>query len=173
MGADRAEASDVRLLVLDVDGVMTDGSIVYDDQGREIKAFSVRDGFGIRLWHEAGFETAILTARGGGHVRRRAEELKIARVIEGERDKGAAVERLSAEAGVPLAAMACLGDDWPDLAMMNRVGYPMAVADAEALVRERARHVTARPGGRGAVRDACEHLLAARGLMDAARLRYD
>lgn len=164
---------DVRLLVLDVDGVMTDGSIVYDDAGRELKSFSVRDGFAIRLWREAGFAAAIITTRGGEAVRRRAAELKIVHVYEGAHDKAEAVGRLAAESGVPLVEMACLGDDWPDLAMMRLVGYPMAVSDAEPLVRERARHVTARPGGRGAVRDAVEHLLEARGLMGEARARYD
>ncbi|MEZ6243801.1 MAG: HAD hydrolase family protein [Phycisphaerales bacterium] len=169
------EAKNVRMLVLDVDGVMTDGSIVYDDdgRGREIKAFSVRDGFGVRLWREAGFAAAIITTRGGEHVRRRAAELQIEHVYEGAHDKGEVVRRLATESGVSLGEMACLGDDWPDLAMMRLVGYPMAVADAEPLVRERASYITTRPGGRGAVRDAVEHLLEGRGLMGEARARYD
>ena len=161
------------MLVLDVDGVMTDGSIVYDDEGRELKFFSVRDGFGIRLWREAGFGVAVITARGGAHVRRRCEELGIDHVIEGSKDKGEAISTLEARSGVPASEMACLGDDWPDLAMLKRVGYPMAVGDAEGAVRERARYVTERTGGRGAVREAVEHLLKARGLMDEARNRYD
>ncbi len=170
---DATGANRVRLLVLDVDGVMTDGSIVYDEQGRELKFFSVRDGFGIRLWKEAGFGVAVITARGGAHVRRRCEELGIEHVIEGSKNKGEAIDALSERTGVPPGEMACLGDDWPDLAMFGRVGYPMAVADAEELVRERARYITERSGGRGAVREAVEHLLIARGLMGEARSRYD
>lgn len=151
--------ADISTLVLDVDGVLTDGTLVYDDTGRELKAFSVRDGFGIKLFLETGRSVAIITARGGEMVRRRATELGIEVVIERSENKAEALREVSGRLGVDPLDMAYLGDDWPDLPAMALVGYPMAVADAEAEVKAVARFVTARPGGRGAVRDAVNHLL--------------
>ncbi|HRQ74027.1 MAG TPA: HAD hydrolase family protein [Phycisphaerales bacterium] len=163
----------VTLLILDVDGVMTDGSIVYDDRGGETKAFNVRDGFGVKLWIEAGGRCAIITRRGGEAVRRRAAELGIDPVIEGAGDKGDAVREVCRRTGTPPDRAAYLADDWPDLAAMRAVAYPMAVADADPRVRERARFVTRARGGRGAVRDAVEHLLEARDALTHHFRRYD
>lgn len=164
---------DIRLLVLDVDGVLTDGSIVYDDRGAETKTFNVRDGFGVKLWIEAGGACAIVTRRGGEAVRRRAAELGIEHVIEGAGDKGDAVQEICRRTRVPPDRAAYLADDWPDLAAMRLVAYPMAVADADPRVRERARFVTRAPGGRGAVREAVEHLLEARDALTHHFRRYD
>ncbi len=162
-----------RLLVLDVDGVLTDGSLTYDSEGRELKAFSVRDGFGLRLWREAGGEVAIITGRGGPATRTRLAELGITRVIEGAKDKRPALEQVLTETGIAAEDTAYIGDDWPDLAPMRRVGFPIAPADAEPRVRDIASFVTTAPGGRGAVREAVEHLLTRAGLIGAAATRYD
>lgn len=168
-----SRAAGVTLLVLDVDGVLTDGSIVYDDAGHEIKSFHVRDGVGIRSWQRLGFMAAILTGRGGGAVERRAEELGISLLRQGSSDKGAAFLEMCREAGVEPRDAAFVGDDWPDLAPMRACGYPIAVADAAEAVRSIAAFVTSTPGGRGAVREAVEHLLEARGLLTEARAMYD
>ncbi len=160
------EPAGVELLVLDVDGVLTDGSIVYDDAGRELKAFNIRDGFGLTLWRRAGFEAAILTGRGGGAVVRRARELGIRVIVEGSADKAAGLAEIAARSGVEPGRMAYMGDDWPDLPAMRLAGYPMAPADAEGAVREAAAFVSGRAGGHGAVRDAVEHLLGAKGLLE-------
>lgn len=163
----------VMLLVLDVDGVMTDGSIILNDEGVETKRFHVRDGFGIRLWHEMGLQTAIITGRSGGVVEHRARELRIAHVVQGSRDKAQSLTDLCSRLGITPPEAAFLGDDWPDLPAMRLAGYPMAVADASPEVLRAARFVTALPGGRGAVRQAVEHILEAKGLLDRARAMYD
>jgi len=163
-----ADPATVRLLVLDVDGVLTDGSIMLDDTGRELKRFHARDGVGLRVWGRLGFSTAIITGRVGGAVRHRMAELGITELIMGARDKEAPLRDLALRTGVPPAEMAFVGDDWPDLAPMSLVGYPIAVADATAAVRQAAALVTAAPGGRGAVREAVEHLLVAKGLLGTA-----
>jgi len=167
-----ADAASIKILSLDVDGVLTDGSIVYSSGDAELKAFTSRDGFGLRLWHEAGHRSAIITGRGGEAVRRRAKELGIGIIIEGSKDKAAALDEVCREYGVDHAQVAHVGDDWPDLAVMHRCGYPIAVADAEPAICDNAAWITDRPGGRGAVRDACEHLLEARGELEGLRERY-
>ena len=163
----------VRMLVLDVDGVLTDGSINLDDEGREFKRFDVRDGWAIRAWMSLGHEVALLTGRGGGAVRARAKELGITRVVEGSRDKGEDLERLAAEAGVPLGEVAHMGDDLPDLPALRRAGYAMTVADAAAEVLEVCDFITERPGGHAAVREAITHLLKERGEYAGIVARYD
>lgn len=152
------------MLVLDADGVLTDGSITLLPNGDEALTFNVRDGFGIKLWQSLGGKVAIITGRDSPALAVRAGRLGISAVMRGVSDKDAAIDRLAEELGVGPEAMAFLGDDWPDLPAMRRVGYPMAVADAEPEVIAAAFHVTARPGGRGAIRDAVAHLLSARGL---------
>jgi 3-deoxy-D-manno-octulosonate 8-phosphate phosphatase (KDO 8-P phosphatase) len=164
-----APASDVVLLALDVDGVMTDGSIILSDLGHESKRFNVRDGFGIRLWGRMGFTTAIITGRSGEALRHRAKELEIPEVIQGCKDKVQAALALGERLGVPLSRMAFVGDDWPDAGVMQAVGYPIAVADADPWVKEIAAYTTAARGGRGAVREAVEHLLEAKGMLHQAR----
>jgi 3-deoxy-D-manno-octulosonate 8-phosphate phosphatase (KDO 8-P phosphatase) len=163
----------VELLILDVDGVLTDGSILIDDDGRETKRFNIRDGVALRAWTRLGFKVAVITGRGGAALRHRMAELGIAEVVQGSQDKGAALVELAGRLGVALDRAACLGDDWPDLPVMRRVGYPMAVGDADSRVRAAAAFVTSRAGGRGAVREAVEHLLAARGLLERAVSYYD
>jgi 3-deoxy-D-manno-octulosonate 8-phosphate phosphatase (KDO 8-P phosphatase) len=147
---------------------MTDGSINLDDHGVETKRFNVRDGTGLRLWMRLGYQCAIITGRGGAALRHRARELGIVHVVQEASDKGAAFDDLLRRLGLPAAHAAILADDLPDLPMMRRAGYPMAVADAAPEVRRAAVFVTASPGGRGAVRDAIEHLLRARGRWEEA-----
>jgi 3-deoxy-D-manno-octulosonate 8-phosphate phosphatase (KDO 8-P phosphatase) len=163
----------IRLLVMDVDGVLTDGSIVYDDEGRELKRFNVRDGLGINVWMRLGREAAVLSARRSEAVALRMAELGVTMVVQGSGDKGASIERLCAEAGVGLEETAFIGDDLPDLGAMRRVGYAIAPADAEARVREAASFVTRAGGGRGCVREAVMHLLEREGLLGQALSQYD
>lgn len=170
---DRKRAAAVRLLVLDVDGVLTDGSIYVDAAGAETKRFHVRDGFGLQVWREMGFQTAIITGRNVPAVAHRAKELKIAHVHQGAGDKCAVLDKVLKELGMTAGEAAFLGDDWPDLRVMAVCGYSMAVADAEERVKQAAKFVTGRPGGNGAVREAVEHLLAAKGLMNRALAMYD
>lgn len=158
---------------MDVDGVLTDGSIHLDDAGVETKRFNIRDGFGIRLWQALGFGTGIITGRSGLAVQHRARELGIGHVIQGSGDKAAALAGLVAKTGITPDRIAYIGDDWPDLPVLRRVGYPMAVADADPRVLELAAFTATRPGGAGAVREAIEHLIRAKGLMDRALKLYD
>jgi len=160
---------DIALLVLDVDGVLTDGSIVYDEAGGEIKRFHVRDGLGIKAWMRAGFHCAILSSRTSKAVARRMEELGVREVVQGSKDKSRDLPDLCARMGVDASRTAFLGDDLVDLPAMKLVGLGIAPSDADERVRRAAGMVTERPGGRGAVREAIERLLGARGL-DPAEL---
>jgi YrbI family 3-deoxy-D-manno-octulosonate 8-phosphate phosphatase len=158
----------VELLCIDVDGVMTDGVIAIDDHGIETKRFHVRDGTGLRMWMKLGYHVAIITGRTGMAVHHRASELGIAHVIQGSTDKGAAVASLLAALGLKREQAAMLGDDLPDIPAMRAVGYPMSVADAIDPVHRLAKFTTNMPGGHGAVREAIEHLLRAKGRLDEA-----
>lgn len=162
----------IRLLVLDVDGVMTDGSITIDSAGGETKTFCARDGQAIKLWQEAGLVAAILTSRQSEVVRRRAAELGIRHVVQGVEDKGAALERLCAELGVPLEEVCYMGDDLPDWPLVRRVGLGVAVADACPELKAAADYVTSRPGGRGAVREVVEMILKAKDRWETVLRRY-
>lgn len=161
-----ARAARVRLLLLDVDGVLTDGSIVYADNRVELKRFHVRDGSGLKLWRIAGNRAAILSGRSSPAVDIRAAELGVSPVLQGRDDKRAALDEVLAAAGVGPGEVCAVGDDLPDLPVLLRCGLAVAVADAAAEVRAAAHHVTAVPGGRGAVRDAVEWLLKLQGKWD-------
>ncbi len=165
--------STITLLALDVDGVLTDGSVFLTDAGSEIKRFNIRDGTGLRVWQRLGFRAAVVTGRAGRALQHRCAELGIADVIQGSHDKASALDALIARTGIDAAHIAFLADDWPDLPILRRVGYPMAVADADPRVKALAAFITTRPGGRGAVREAIEHLLTARGMLDRAAALFD
>jgi 3-deoxy-D-manno-octulosonate 8-phosphate phosphatase (KDO 8-P phosphatase) len=167
-----ADPRSIVLLALDVDGVLTDGSILLDDNGTETKRFNVRDGFGLRLWEKLGFRSAVITGRTGAALQHRAIELGLSDIIQGSQNKAESLDALVARTGAPPEQIAFLGDDWPDLPILRRVGYPMAVADADDEVRKLAAYVTARPGGRGAVREAVMHLIGSKGLMEKALSFY-
>ena len=161
-----------QLLFLDADGVLTDGRLLYDGAGGEYQRFHVRDGFAVRVAQREGIRVAILSGRRSAAVSQRAAELGIERVEQGCRDKGPAVEAMARAAGCSLAACAFLGDDLPDVPAMTRCGLPMAVADAEPAARAAARLVTDAPGGGGAVREAIERCLRARGRWEAVLAAY-
>ena len=150
---------DIRLLLLDVDGVMTDGSVFIDDDGRQSKRFHVRDGMGIVAWQRCGLEVGILTGRSSRAVAHRAAELGITLLEQGAADKLIGFENVCRRTGFAPEQVACIGDDLADLPVLCRAGYPIAVADAVEEVRQAACYVTTAPGGHGAVREAIEHLL--------------
>ncbi len=160
----------IELIIFDVDGVLTDATININDDGSETKKFNVRDGFGMRLWIESGFQIAIITGRSGEALKYRLASLKIdpELIIQGSRDKSAALDDIIEKTDIDPSKIAYLADDWPDLVALERVGFPMAVHDAEPEVLQAAAFVTARRGGRGAARDAIAHLLKAKGLYSPA-----
>ena len=157
---DRARA--VRLAVFDVDGVLTDGTLYIGPSGEALKAFNILDGHGVKMLQSAGVATAILSGRESEAVRRRAAELGIATVVEGAGDKLAAFEKMITGLGLDALACAYVGDDLPDLPVMQRCGFAVAVANAVDAVKSAAHYVTRASGGRGAVREFCDLVLAAR-----------
>ncbi len=159
----RARAERIELLVLDVDGVLTDGGIWYSDRGEELKRFHVRDGLGLKLWQKAGGRAAVLSGRRSETVTRRAAELGLHPVSQGCADKAAGFAELLAEVGLTADRVCGVGDDLPDLPFLTRCGLAVAVGDAVAEVQAAADYVTTAPGGRGAVRETVEWLLKVRG----------
>jgi YrbI family 3-deoxy-D-manno-octulosonate 8-phosphate phosphatase len=162
----------VRLMLLDVDGVLTDGGITWTNDGVEQKTFHIRDGLGIRLWQQAGGKTGIVTGRSSHLVELRAAELGIGILRQGVDDKAAAVEAILAETGMSWEQTAFVGDDLPDLPVVMRCGVGVAVADACPEMLAAAGLVTRLPGGRGAVREVVERLLRAGGSWDAIVRRH-
>jgi 3-deoxy-D-manno-octulosonate 8-phosphate phosphatase (KDO 8-P phosphatase) len=157
----------IRLLALDVDGVLTDGTIYYGNAGEELKAFNIKDGLGIKLLQRAGVTVAIITGRQSDIVSRRARELGITEIVQGREDKREALLELCAKLGLSLSDCAYMGDDLPDLGAIAATGLGLTVADAAAAVAAAAHWQSSVPGGRGAVREACEFILAAKGEGDA------
>lgn len=156
----------LQLIAFDVDGVFTDGRFYLSDDGVETKAFSTQDGFGIRSLLNAGIEVAVISGRRSAAVERRMAELGVRHVIQGCRDKLGAFHELIASLGIAPAACAFVGDDVPDLPLLNAVGYSVAVANAVSVVHEACDHTTLASGGHGAVREVCELILAARARAD-------
>lgn len=167
---ERARA--IRLLLLDVDGVLTDGRLYYTEKGDEIKAFHIQDGLGIKLLQRQGIAVGIITGRSSSLLARRATELGITLVIQGREDKATALDELLARHPYPLEAIAFMGDDLPDLAVIRKVGLGMTVANGSTTVAQYAHWQASRNGGEGAVREAAEFLLAAQGKLDAATGSY-
>ncbi|MEN8142927.1 MAG: HAD family hydrolase [Thermodesulfobacteriota bacterium] len=161
--ANQGRAAGIRLLLLDVDGVLTDGSIIFLPDGVETKAFSTRDGLGIRLLQEAGVEVGIITARTSEVVQRRAENLGITCLYQGAGAKREVYERIIGEKGLDPGQVAYMGDDWLDLPVMTRVGFAATVADGAPEVCEIAHYVTEKPGGKGAVREVCDLIIEVQG----------
>jgi YrbI family 3-deoxy-D-manno-octulosonate 8-phosphate phosphatase len=154
----------IELLLLDVDGVLTDGSIIYHDGGAEIKAFHVRDGSGLKLWQRAGKRAAIISGRSSKNVAVRAAELGIDPVLQGVADKLPAFEEVLKGLRLTVEQACFIGDDVPDLPIMRRCGLAVAVADACPEVIADAHYVTRNPGGRGAVRETIERILQCQGI---------
>jgi 3-deoxy-D-manno-octulosonate 8-phosphate phosphatase (KDO 8-P phosphatase) len=168
----RIKAARVRFLVLDVDGVLTDGRIIMDHEGREIKAFDVRDGHGVKLLRHAGIEVALLTGRNSPVVQKRADDLGIRWVRQGVNDKVAAYQEIASSVGVTDEETCFVGDDLVDIPLLKRVGLPICVADGAPEAKRFALYVTTCPGGRGAVREVCDLLLQAQGHWEEIIRRY-
>ena len=151
------------MLVVDVDGVLTDGGIVYSDQGAELKQFHVRDGSGLKAWTKLGKKAGIITGRRSLLVQRRADELGFCVVVQGAEDKRAALDLILNEHQLRAEQVCYVGDDLPDVPLLRRVGLAVAVADACAEAIEDAHYVTKAGGGRGAVREVIELVLRAQG----------
>ncbi len=162
----------VELILSDVDGVLTTGGLVFDNQGIETKEFFIRDGLGIKLWQRAGFRFGILTARTSHIVRLRAVELGIEIVRQGFEDKLPVAQQIIAQQGLQLDQVCYIGDDLTDLPVIRRVGFGVAVADAATEVCSAAHWVTDTRGGRGAVRELIETLLKAKNRWDDLIRRY-
>jgi 3-deoxy-D-manno-octulosonate 8-phosphate phosphatase (KDO 8-P phosphatase) len=158
-----AAGAPIRLLVLDVDGVLTDGRLYYSARGETLKVFHVRDGLGIRALMQSGVEVAVITGRRTRALAARCRDLGIRHVAQGVDDKLAVLRRLCARLGIPLRACACVGDDVVDLPLFDAVGLSFAVADAHPAARRAAHRITRLPGGAGAVREVCDELLRRRG----------
>lgn len=158
----RERARHIRLLVLDVDGVLTDGRIYMSAAGEELKVFHVRDGSGLVALQRSGVTVAIISGRDSAAVTRRAAELGIAHVRQGVGDKAAELSALMGTLRVTRAETACVGDDTPDLPMLESAGLAIAVADAHDALRPVVHWVTSATGGRGAVREICDLLISAR-----------
>jgi 3-deoxy-D-manno-octulosonate 8-phosphate phosphatase (KDO 8-P phosphatase) len=164
-------ASGIRLVIFDVDGVLTDGTLFLGDDGQEYKAFNSRDGHGMVSLQATGIPIAVITARSSQVVRIRMESLGVAHVFQGRRDKLPAYEELKAHLGIDDAAVAYVGDDVVDLPVMRRAGLAVAVADAHPFVVRHAHWTTCAGGGRGAAREVCELIMEAQGTL--ARITTD
>lgn len=161
-------AASVSLVILDVDGVLTDGRLYFGPQGEALKVFDVRDGQGIKLLREAGLEVAILSSRRSDIVAARARELGVTHVLQGETDKLAGFRSLLADTKKTAAQCAFIGDDWPDLPVLTKVGFAATVAGAAREVQQIAHWIATAEGGRGAVRQLAEFILRAQGKFELA-----
>lgn len=165
-------AQTVRLMIFDVDGVMTDGGLYYTDAGEELKAFNSLDGHGLKMLRQSGVQLAIITGRTSHLVAHRARNLGIDHVIQGAHDKLASFQQLLADTGFRPEDCGYMGDDVIDLPVMRRVNFAIAVPDSPNLVRQHAHYVTGARGGHGAVREACEVIMQAQGTLDAQLAPY-
>lgn len=165
MHTDKLKA--VKLLILDVDGVLTNGSIIYNDEGQETKVFNIKDGLGIRMLMRAGINICIATGRRASKaLLNRCQDLGIDLVFDGLSDKAATLDLILERTGLSAQETAFMGDDLPDIPLMKKVGFAIAVADAHETVLKNADMVTSAKGGQGAVREAAETILKARGFWD-------
>ena len=166
------KAANVRLVIFDVDGVLTDGSLYIGDDGQEYKAFHSKDGHGMVMLQQSGVEIAIITGRSSEVVRIRMASLGIQRVYQGKREKLPAYEELKQITGFDDEQIAYVGDDVVDLPVMTRVGFAVAVQDAHTLTKQHAHWVTPSNGGRGAAREVCELIMDAQGTLQSALQHY-
>jgi len=157
------QCQQIQCILSDVDGVLTDGGILFNNEGIETKSFHVRDGLGIKLWQQAGYQFGILTARTSHIVKVRSAELGISIVRQGFEEKLPVAQQIIAKLKIEPAQVCYIGDDLTDLPVMKHVGWSVAVADAVSEIRENADQITEAPGGQGAVRELIEYLLRAKG----------
>ena len=165
-------AKKIQLLLLDVDGVLTDGTIVYTEGGGESKGFNTQDGFGLRLLQDSGVDVGLITARTSEAVKRRATDLGFAHLYQGRKDKTAVYEEILDQTGLQPLQTAYMGDDWLDLPLLGRVGLSAAPANSVIEVKRWVHYVCEQSGGRGAVREFCELILEGRGQLSALLAGY-
>lgn len=166
------KAQNIKLLVLDVDGVLSDGKLYFSDKGDELKAFNTLDGQGIKLLQNAGLEVALITGRTSNIVASRAKELGISTLVQGREDKLTALDDILAELNLNYQEVAYIGDDLPDLACIRRVGFGVTVPNANPVILQHALCCTERSGGQGAVREICDLILQAQNKFDEAIAPY-
>ena len=157
------KAKRIKLLLLDVDGVLTDGRIIYDSQGRDSKFFDVHDGLGVYLLKKAGIATVLITAKGSGTLKSRARDMRVAEVFADVSPKSSVFERILKKYKVNPQEVCFVGDDLVDLCLMDKVGFAVAVFNARPELKNLAHYITRREGGRGAVREVAEFLLKSQG----------
>jgi len=167
-----ARAAHIRMMIFDVDGVLTDGGLQYGAGGEVVKTFNVLDGLGIKLLQQSGVGTAIITARKSEIVAKRAVDLGIEHVLQGVHDKRAGFEELLVRTAIPSRECGFVGDDLIDLPVLSRVGFSASVPNAHAEVRSRVHYITQAVGGNGAVRELCDFILLAQGNYQAALAPY-
>ncbi|MDA3969904.1 MAG: HAD-IIIA family hydrolase [Desulfobulbaceae bacterium] len=165
-------AREIKLLLLDVDGVLTDGTITYTDEGVELKSFNVKDGFGLNLLRQAGVEVGIITARSSKALIRRCQDLKIDHLHQGKRHKVEVYKSMLADLHLEPHQVAYVGDDWLDLPMFGQVGFAVTVADGMEELKEVAHYTTKSSGGRGAVREVCDLIIDAKGKYESLLAGY-
>ncbi|MEE4242625.1 MAG: HAD hydrolase family protein [Desulfopila sp.] len=159
-----ARAEQIQLLLLDVDGVLTDGTLLFSPEGQESKGFNTQDGFGIRLLQDAGIDVGVITARSSLAVTARCSNLKMRYVYQGKNNKLEAYNSILKESGLKPFQISYMGDDWLDLVLLKRVGLAAAPANAVVEVQQEVQYVTVRNGGNGAVRELCDLILKAKGV---------
>jgi len=167
-----ALAARIKLMIFDVDGILTDGSLHFGPEGEVLKTFNVLDGHGIKLLQQSGVATAIISARQSAIVSKRAADLGIQHVQQGIHDKRSAFEQLLAKTGIPAELCGFVGDDVIDLPILTRVGFAASVPNGHPEVRSRVHYVTQATGGRGAAREICDLILRAQGKYEAALAPY-
>ncbi len=168
----KTKLANIELLLLDVDGVLTNGGITYSDSGDQIKTFHSRDGFGIRLLMDSGIGVGIITGRKSKALGLRCENLGITLLFDGIKDKSKALDKITSQTGIMPEQIAFAGDDLMDLPVMKRVGVSFCVSDACQEVKDHSDIITNQKGGHGAVREICECILKAKNLWDAILNKY-
>ncbi len=168
----KEKLSQIELLLLDVDGVLTDGTITYADSGEQVKSFHSSDGLGLRMLMDAGIGAGIITGRSSKALEHRCKNLGITLLFQGIRDKADALEQICADTGIKKERIAYMGDDLIDLPVMKKVGLSICVADGSQDVKDHADMVTDAPGGKGAVREVCEAVLKSKGLWQTILDRF-
>jgi 3-deoxy-D-manno-octulosonate 8-phosphate phosphatase (KDO 8-P phosphatase) len=166
------KARSVQLLIVDIDGVLTDGGLHFDNRGEEYKTFNSLDGQGIRMLLDSGIEVAVITGRESGIVSHRMGDLGVKHIYQGNRDKRPAFEQLLKNTGLQPAQIAYVGDDLPDLVVMRRVGFAIAVENAHAFVKQHSDWVTSERGGQGAIRQVTDFILQAQSLLEGIQASY-
>lgn len=167
-----ARAENIKLLLLDVDGVLTDGNLLYTSDGEESKIFNTQDGFGLRILQDAGVDVGVITARKSAMVTRRGEELRMRYLYQGAPNKLIAFQEIVKSSGLKPFEIAYMGDDWLDLVLLNRVGLAISPANGVDEVKDVAHFITEKPGGEGAVREVCNLILHAKGLYESILQKY-